>query len=305
MPPRTNVRKVFFYRVAAGIDDTGRPRDFDPVPALEMVDALGFEDGARYLDVGDGDVSCCWVDSRRYPQKARLARVRRRYLPQIERQGNLADLDLEPGSGLAEQTHLVFFRYNIIGTLFNWYGPRVSHLRHYLADRCDQSFMYLDFEALVRNDAAERLNRIGGVKALTLSVSRQHLDRVDKVPGLYDALAAMPIFDADQITLELKPRRYSRDLISRNILGWVTNLMDRGDAHEWATIFKVQGVDRATGRLDTIDLLGDQFAVEKEIEWDPDHEGHIRDRSAYKAIIDAYGELGDALLYAAGVRVDE
>ena len=140
-PDYTSERNISFYEMRAEISDQDSP----PPPAidipaiLEHIESLGFDDNGRYWTDDFDRVICCWPDeSVRHP-RARLGTIRRTGLPQKELAGTLSSLRLPAGSGLAEQIHLVFFNQagtNIIGSEFNFHGPRVPGLKHYLGARC-------------------------------------------------------------------------------------------------------------------------------------------------------------------------
>lgn len=255
------------------------------------------------MDSGEGDVTCCWVDGHD-PWRIRLARVRRDFLPPLERGGELEDLDLPPDSGLAEQTHVVFFRYNVVGTLFNFYGPRVSQLRHYLADRCDARYRQLSFEPLLRRDVLEQLEKFEEVKVLTLNISPSYLDEVAKASeGLGSAMEQLHrVGEARQIRIQLKPERYSRGFLDRALLDPIKRLASRRDLQEGVHLFKVRGLNGETGRLDTIDILHDQFVVEREVHVE---DGFVNRHQAYGAVRSAFEELEDQIMNAVAATTEE
>ena len=148
----TVTRKIYFFRADAGSDDGGQPIPYDPTPALQRIQGLPFTQGAdgNCWDGADESVTCCWVDSTEAPQRLRLGNVRRRYLPRVEEGGVLSDLQIPPSSGIAEEIHVVFFPNNIVGSEFNFYGPRISRLRRYLAAKTANVAVVPYFEPLLR-----------------------------------------------------------------------------------------------------------------------------------------------------------
>jgi hypothetical protein len=90
---RTTVeRKIYFYRINAGCDDSGRPLPFDPAPVVQCINALPFTIDGRYWDSGEGNVTCCWVDREMPMLRLRLGNIRRSGLPQLEQNGTISPL---------------------------------------------------------------------------------------------------------------------------------------------------------------------------------------------------------------------
>ncbi len=79
-------RKIHFYRMDCGSDDSGRPRLFDPQPALKHIDSLSFDNG-RYMAGSGGNDTAVWVDVGSPHIRVKIGDVRRSGLPAIERRG--------------------------------------------------------------------------------------------------------------------------------------------------------------------------------------------------------------------------
>ena len=128
-------RKIHFYRANIGSDGGGRPIPFDPHLALNHIAGLPFTMQGRYL-ADEDDAITCWVDGPNPRRRFRLGLVRRSGLPMIEEAGNLTDLQIPPNSGLVETIHVVVFPDNIVGSDFNFYGPRMSRVRPWIQLSC-------------------------------------------------------------------------------------------------------------------------------------------------------------------------
>ena len=168
MPQGTIERKIYFYRANAGINADGSDVQFNIVPALHHINTLGFVDRERYL-VDDDRVLCCWVDQVAPQPRLRLGSIRRNGLPQVERHGDLKDLNIPSDSGLLEAIHIVGFPGNIFAADFNYYGPRMSQLSNYLTQRAPE-MPAVSFEALINPDVLTQLNQLANVKLFQLKI---------------------------------------------------------------------------------------------------------------------------------------
>ena len=164
-------RRIFFDRLNCGTEDSGEPVSFDPTEPLLQIDTLPWELTGRYIRTIDGGLMCCWVDRTEANQRLRLATIRRAGLPQVENGGGtLSGLPIPPSSGLAEITHMMFFPNNLLGAVFNFYGPRATRLGAYLNNKVPSIPHLLYIEALIRQDIVEqieqkRANIVGGVRS--------------------------------------------------------------------------------------------------------------------------------------------
>ena len=106
---RIITRKIFFYRVNAGVEtDTGEPRKVNFGPAIKHLTGLPFTTDGRYLDTDDGKQLCCWPDNLQLPYRLRLANIRRGQHPPVENEGTFSPLVLGAGRGLGRSLTLSF-----------------------------------------------------------------------------------------------------------------------------------------------------------------------------------------------------
>lgn len=296
------IRKVHFYRVSAGVDAAGRLNPVDLQPALAAISGLGFDTGGRYLDDADGNALCAWPTRHAGHLAVSFGAIRRSDLPDVERAGALEPLRVPPGAGIVEQTHIVFYPQNVVGCLFNFYGPRMSKLVHYLRQKYGATPRSLRFDPLLRTDVLEQIDRFGQIRVLQLDIRRSFADRVAAANetlgrGLQ---ATMEASDAEQVDVVLKPRPRRRNFLSGAITNVVRMLAREHDLQEEARKFKVQGVG-ADGNLEWIDVLKSRFIVEKHV----DIEGRrrtVRPDSAFAAIHSAYLECEDQVSNAAHIQ---
>lgn len=305
--PQEVTRKVYFYRAYADIQDDGSLTSYDPEPALTHLDGLEFDEDGRYMPSGAAEYVCCWIDEGRHPQHIRLGKIRRADLPSLEEGGELRPLEIPEDAGVVEQTHHVFFGHDIVGMLFNFYGPRMASLRRYLKRKHPATPDTLQIEPLLRQDVLEQLENFAQLRVLDLKVLRPFIARVEMADeSLHEAFeAAADAGAADQVNLVLQPEPYKREWLGRQLLGAVRHLAELvasdPDIREEVTKFKIKGLNAQTETVDEVDLLHDHLVREKRVLRVGDRSRSIHPESAYTAIHEAYEELGDQLHRAATV----
>jgi hypothetical protein len=300
-------RKIHFYRADAGVDDNGRPRAFDPAPALAVISTLPFAEGpsSRYLVDDDGNALGVWPAVTAARKALRFCQVRRVGLPMLERGGNVSDLNIADDEGLLEPVHVVFFADNIVGADFNFYGPRLSRLGYYLRTKAGDQVPVVQFLPTLRRDVARQLDSLEELRLFDLKIKASYADAVRQADAsLGDAFAANARVlegHSDEIELILKPSKDGRWGALRRLLPALKSLVGRGDFHENSAKFQVKGRNLITQQIDTIDLLKDQLIETKQILRLGARSRAVDPQSAYGAVEAAYQELGDELRLAAGV----
>lgn len=301
---KTVERKIYFYRSNIGTGKNGKPKLFDPAPIIHHINTLSFHDNSRYLSSSDGSISCCWVENTTPRHKLKLGSVRRSGLPQLEQDGNLSPLDIPEDSGLVEQIHVVFFSNNIVGAEFNFYGPRIHRLAHYFIDKANHLCRNVVFAPLLKQDTAEQLAKITEVRLFRLKIRDSYIKIVEKADrDLGSAFeAAKKVGGAGELEIILKPTAYSRGWLSPKILKTIKKLSLFNDIQSEARQFTIKGLNGETGNIDSIDLLNDQLIAKKKILCVDERSRALDSLSAFAAIEEAYEELKDELIVAAGVE---
>ncbi len=308
----TAERRIFFYRLDAGLDDDGVPVEVDLGPVLARIEGLPFARGGRYVPADGDAVTTCWVDAAGARPRLRIATIRRSGLPQLERTGNLRPLLVGPDEGVAEQSHVVLFRETvdgvpstIAGAEFNAYGPRVSRLAHYLVRQSAGTLPVITFRPVVRRDAAAALARLDDIRLFLLRVQPAHLAEVSAVSATVgEALrAAAALGVADEYEIVARPRARSRHRIGESFLGLARRLNASEDVRTSASSFQVRGHDRVTGQVESIDLLSDKLIARRPILREDEAGRALNSASAFEAIDEAYDDLRDELLTAASVQI--
>ena len=296
-------RRIYFYRVCAGTDDGVRPLPFDPSPTLEHIERLPFSSRGRYWLDDDGKDTCCWVDRSTPLHRLRFGHIRRSGLPQVERRGMLTPLHIPATSGLAEIVHVVFFPDHIIGSEFNFYGPRLPRLAPYLAAKAGDGCAALAFEPLLRQDIAEQLDHLRDVRLVRLRIRPSYAARVAQADrDLGSAFeAAQRAGEADELEIVLKSLPRSRHPLATRLLDAIKRLAGFTDLRSEVSRFDVKGLHERTGRVEELDILSDQLIARGQIIRQDKRTRALNPDSAYEAIERAYHELHDQLVAAAGV----
>lgn len=298
--PNVAVRRIYFYQVDVGRnDETGERTPFD-VSSLEPIPQLDFADGSAYLDEGE-TVTCGWLDRPQPHPRLRVADIRRQDLPQLELGGALGPLAIDQGAGLAEQVHVAFYDNNIVGSDFNFYGPRMSRVARYLHGRAGIPAISFDF--LVRQDVVNQLNQLQDIRLFQLRISPSHVDEIgrldDNVADMFRS--ALAFGDPGRVEVILRPVPYSREPLSGRVREALRALAGRRETLEAADVFKTAG-RAADGRIRNLDLLKDELVAEREVRRLGDGSRALDRDSVYSAIDSAYEELHAELENAAGAR---
>jgi hypothetical protein len=303
-PVKMVERRIYFYRIEAGVDDGGRPLPFDVRPALARIDALPFSTGGRYLTDEDGNHTCCWPEvAPGACPRLRFGAIRRSGFPQVERGGALSPLHLAPASGLAEQVHVIFFPDEIIGAEFNFYGPRITRLAAYLQAKAGDLCPPFTVLPLLRQDVSDQLEQLRDVRLLRLRIHASYAARVAEADRDLGAAfrAAQRAGAGEEIEIMIRPRAYSRQPLARRLLGAVRRLAALGDLRDEVGQFAVKGLNGQTGQVDLVDVLSDQLVARAQIICQDGQARALNSASAYAAIERAYADLRPQLRLAAGV----
>jgi hypothetical protein len=290
---KTVERGIYFYRVDAGQDIGGNPLPFDAEGVLRFVGKLPKSNAHRWTSQ-DGIAYGCWVDD---DSRLRFGLYRNTALPHVEHAGVLSPLT-EPE--IVETIHVVFFPDRIVGSDFNFNGPRMARLGQYLSDVAKSICNPVSFRPLLRHDVINQLDRLSELRLLRLRIRASYAVTVHQADTSLGTafMAAREAGNAEEVEIVLKPQAYSHGWISRNLMSPLRRLAQRDDMHDNVLRFDVKGLDSKSQRIQVVDMLSDQLIVKKKIVL---HDGHTRslDReSAYEAIEEGYAELEDELVSA-------
>jgi hypothetical protein len=297
-------RRIYFFRADTGATDSGRPRKLRIDTDLARLHELPFTGRhSRKLDQPDGDALCGWVDTTTAPSRMRLAALRGSALPHAEDAGTLTPLVLADTARLYEPIHICFFPRRIVGVEFNFYGPRPTRIPQYLERVLEDLTTPFVLEPLLRQDAAEQLDRQRHIRVLELKVRSSYVEQVEQLDeDLGSALRAARDFGGAQVVgLHLQPERYERGFLSDRIIRPIRRLARDPGLRENALTFLTKGEDEQTGTITEVDLLRDHLAVSKRIVKMNARSRAIDPDAAYEAIEQAYAELRPELERASSV----
>ena len=303
MPMPTVERTVHFFLADAGRAETGRPLRFDPTPALNVIGSLPFDNtpSGRYEQDRDGNALCVFGSPPR-SHGVQFCRIRRTGLPLLENAGNLSELQIPSNAGLSEAIHVRFFPRNIVGAVYNHYGPRMSALGSYLYERANGAIPRVTFRPLLDSNASRQLATLGDLRLLEFDIRPSFATTLREMdPSLGHTFGALSeLLDSPEtISLVLKaPRHGARGLLSR-MGAPIANILRRGDVRENVERLRVRGKNVETGRVETMDLLQDRFVSTQEIVRLSRRSRSLDPTSAFDAIRNAYDALKDELEVAA------
>lgn len=297
--PEEAARRIHFYRMHAGLEANGRRTPFDIVPSLRTINKLPFADPGRYMDNGDGNTTCAWIDSGKLP-RMRLATIRKTDLPQFENAGRLADLNLPVDGGLVEAMHLVFFADNVVGAEFNFYGPRASRLRDYLRHVAPvESQNLTKVRSLGRGDILAQLKRLDSIRLLTIRASPSYAEILAEEDTDLGSImtAAANVDGAEQVAISISVAPRSRDThLATKVFDAIKRLAKKGKINEeLVSKFEVRGFSEDLHRLDTVDLLKDFLVSDQKVTKVTARSRGLVSATVYQAIEDAYSEMKDQI----------
>jgi hypothetical protein len=287
-------RKIYFYRIHAGLNLAREPIEYDVKSVLGAIDGLSFQTDDRYLRDEDGFEICCLVDELSSPQKARFCKIRRDDLPQIEHRGKLAALVIPKEWGLVECVHVMFFPENIVGLEYNYNGPRVARISEYLYAKTKNVCAKIPvFEHLLRQDAIEKLDHMRTVRKFRLKVRESLFSSVKQADESLASTfeAAKEVGQAKEIELILSVGS-GKGTLGTKPLEVAKRLLTLRDTNNDVIGGEIKGYNEE-GNMEIIDLLNAKLVVEKSIPRQQARTSIPQSDLVYAAIKEAYLELKD------------
>lgn len=298
-------RSIFFYRIDLGVDAKGNRNMFPTAEVLAHINSLPFQTGERDLDTGDEFDSAlrCWVPSKT-ASHAILGKSRKGGFPEVgDNKGMLSPLEIPEESGLVEKMHVVFFGHNIIGSDFNFFGPRASALQFYLRNKGGPALLNmrpLKICVLFRKDVTQELKRLSDISLFRFRLKAPAVDALEKIDkNLHAAFKAQrDQSNAGEIEIIVKKSRKENAKGLSGIAAYAKKLMANQEIAVSTTALKVSGYSSRVGRTDEVDLLNDQLISKKTILVQDGKSRVLKESSVFDAIRSAYAEMEADLLHA-------
>lgn len=291
-------RRIHFFRLYTGVAN-GQPVPIDVDALIHHIDAIPLGP-QRYVNYGL-DRLMMIVDWAEPHQRVQLVRSRDTDVPQKELAGHLNPVDLDPGEGIAEVTHVVFFPNRTIGVEFNFYGPRGAALAYYLEQMAPNLCPPVSAKPLVRQDLMNALEEGAQIKVLEMRV---HRDYIPQLADVDDDLSetfrhADEIGDAEEFTLVLQPKLHSRgEQLGQHLKGIVQTLLGRDDVTDGLDRFRVTTLGVPGHPSREIDLLLEKLIYDSTVVKLNATSRAVLSTSAYQAIQEAWEQHGDEIGHA-------
>jgi hypothetical protein len=292
-------RKVSFYRINAGVAETGQPRTVNFGPALRSIEAMAFNEAGRYLSskTDMGKDLCCWIEPNpQLPYKLKLGNIRRSDHPPVEQDGKLSPLLLGAKEGLAELTHFVIFADGIVGVESNYFGPRASAFPFYCALKVGDQLPSFKLNPLLRRDIQKQIAELGEVRMLDMKIKTSYAEVVEQANSdlgsafraTAKAVGARPSDDLELYFRRSKAKEQPGGFLNPvNLIPFIQSMARRKDLREEVSTFRLQG----EGRRQVVDVLSEQFVMNVSVERSVDRSNAVNSESVYEAITAAHADL--------------
>ncbi|MEM9520378.1 MAG: hypothetical protein AAGA37_13730 [Actinomycetota bacterium] len=256
----------------------------------------------RYLRAEDGDHHFVTAKSQTPRKKSSgeemlrgtFARKRLTNLPRLENAGQLSDLQLDKGTGLAELSHFVYFPdSNVLGMEYNHFAPRVHHFGRYLSEKTPHVDL-VRFIPLLSPDTFKRVDELAQITRLELRVIGTRVAGIsgNNLRGVFSRLRQE---SPNATRLEA---RWSVDARDRNPATTVAKSMveelkaalsvEDSDAIEAA---KIVGRASAADPVDTIDLINDSMRYRVDVQARGNGRSGPQPSSVWSAIETKYSQV--------------
>lgn len=299
-------RKIHFFQIRHISPNT----EFVIANAVEERRQKAFTRPAKdinsaYMADEDGDPQLgLWIH-RSHANCFRLAigTVRSNALPAVDDHGNVTPLDIADKS-LLELTHCVFFPTGIVGAEFNFYGPRITRLTEYFAEKCP-SHARFKLTAIANRDASQMLDKLREIQLLHLRVfPRKIPDEMLADGGLFDFLGNLGgVSGAENFEIILRPRLHSQDSLGNSVMEIVKGLVGWPQMHDAVDQLKVEGKTRTSNTRESFDLLSDKFVVQEDVLKAKENSRSVDSSDMFSAIHRAYNGIERDLLDAARIEL--
>ena len=285
-------RKVKFFRA---VDGDGQPLDggFQAMQVLRLAREMA-RHGTAELDIGLGRRLIAKALSRR-PEGHHMVlyQVRGDDLPMLYENGAfrpLADV-IHENADIAEPTHFAFFPDDVLGHLYNHYGPKPVQLSKYLFETMQYDVL---FDAIARDDVLTSIANAGGVRLFRFPRA-EDLGRFEgmSLDGMRALADDLPVGDVEVVLRATTPEQ--KRSMGRALQQIVTRARrgDRSRYIETAKVAMTDADDLSEGR--EVDVFTDPIVLTQEVATIPGQRRYLEESSAMDALETAYQRIRSRL----------
>jgi hypothetical protein len=251
-------RKVYFFRIEHFADVK------DALPGiLQRIENLPFSDTGRYFVEPKGEARLCvFPDTLQYPLMLRFGKTRRDLLPDVEKSGQLGELDLAEDEGLIDIGHVVIFDDGHVASEWNPEAPKLQRLTPYLLDKGDVQKV-VRFRNLFQRDIVDAVSSLNNVRMLSIDLPPESVEVAREADdNLADALDATERLGATKRTgLTLTAHQQGSAKLKDLALKLAGIIQARPQERGRFNNITATGVDSASGVTRYIDILENKLVL--------------------------------------------
>jgi hypothetical protein len=216
-------------------------------------------------------------------------RSRQVNLPGKDVAGEVVDLGLNKGEGLAEGTHFVFFPNNVVGVLYNFHGPNVRRFSAYLFHKFG---LDVTFVPVYRRDIAAILEELDKMSKIELSIPANQVHLLSAADG--DEFArplaqTATILGDGNIRLEVSVGQGAGSERYEKVRSLARQLARRPDLDKFRVV-KVYGRLEDESQSWPIDLKAEQLVTRKDVAPETPTSTRVSQASARAVICEVHRE---------------
>lgn len=223
-----------------------------------------------------------------------LHTIRKTNLPAEEADGEIIDLSIPKGHGLAEGTHFLFYPRNIVLCLYNHQGPRISRLGDWIENRLG---IEIDFSPVYRPDSLAIINQMNQINSISFSIDARQLstfdERIDEndTNSIFKALRDWAVGQevGGTVNVSIGIGR-GKNVMPQRTMSKLINEVKLVDRRKFRGA-KISGKIGDDSKLLMVDLLKDQLVVKATVDADGERTNKVKASVAYEVLNQAYEDF--------------
>lgn len=241
------------------------------------------------------------IDEKRGQIEGRLVLCRRDAFPEIEKDGNLSNIDLEDGSGIAEITHFVYFyTKKVIGMEYNYHGSKSKGLGAYLMEKLYPYVTFFEMQPVITKEWCDLLMKEDlPLTMLSIRATKDALSSLEKLHQGYKRAikAGLDFGDVEEVEIVLRRKAHTKKTFASKNFNWGLFFACRDTKTKripGINSCKLSFKDEASYR--TVNLIEEYLCVSADVELETGKSKTINSYSAYQAIEVAFEECKVSLV---------